>query len=211
MCTLPMKRYSYCITSTAYTTNDTTRIHHDYKPDFSSMRSFLPRPEVGSCLTSNRRPRLFNDYSYPYCQPVILHRITFVFHPFCTSYIVSGFVSQPYSSFRHCQSNYLRKGICSGSLLLKTDQTRLCATSLIEILSNQNICVSPVIPLDHTKSWSSICNFEYHYILVLHLGHLVQRAPKYTIWASVDRFQAFQTIVFQTQSVYIFEVIMENV
>ena len=37
-----MKRYFFCITSTptAYATIDTTIIHHVYKPDFSSLRSF---------------------------------------------------------------------------------------------------------------------------------------------------------------------------
>ena len=54
------QRYSFCITftPTAYATNDTTIIHHVYKPDFS-LRSFFPRPEVGTCLPSNRRPSFF--------------------------------------------------------------------------------------------------------------------------------------------------------
>ena len=38
-----MKRYSFCITSTTYATNDTTIIYHVYKPDFSSRLSLLPK------------------------------------------------------------------------------------------------------------------------------------------------------------------------
>ena len=60
MCSLylPMKRYSLCInfSSTACATIGTTIIYYVYKPDFSSRRSFLPRPEVVTCLPSNRRP-----------------------------------------------------------------------------------------------------------------------------------------------------------
>ena len=45
MCSLylPMKRHPVCITSTttAYATIDTTIIHHVYKPDFFSLRSYF--------------------------------------------------------------------------------------------------------------------------------------------------------------------------
>jgi len=40
----PMKRYSFCITSTAYATDDTTSVHRDFKPEF--LLSPLPPPEV---------------------------------------------------------------------------------------------------------------------------------------------------------------------
>ena len=42
MCSLPMKRYTFCITSTAYATNETTRMYHVYKPDFISLLSVVP-------------------------------------------------------------------------------------------------------------------------------------------------------------------------
>ena len=42
-------RFMYTFTPTAYATIETTIIHHVYKPEFS-LRSFLPRPEVGTCL-----------------------------------------------------------------------------------------------------------------------------------------------------------------
>ena len=44
-----MKRYSFCITftPTAYATNDTTIIHHIYKPDFAVCVPFFPDRELG--------------------------------------------------------------------------------------------------------------------------------------------------------------------
>ena len=53
MCSLLKKRYAICVTSATYATNDTTRIHNDYKLDFSSLLSVLPSPEVRTCLPSN--------------------------------------------------------------------------------------------------------------------------------------------------------------
>ena len=59
MCSLQLKRYTFCITSTAYATIGTTRIHHVYKPDFNGQLSFLPRPEVETRLKLLRN--LFED------------------------------------------------------------------------------------------------------------------------------------------------------
>ena len=44
-----MKRYSFCITFTsmAYATNDTTIIHHVYKPDFAVCVPFCPGRKLG--------------------------------------------------------------------------------------------------------------------------------------------------------------------
>jgi len=50
MCSLylPMKGYLFCITftPTAYATNDTTIIHHAYKPDFAVYVSVCRSPEM---------------------------------------------------------------------------------------------------------------------------------------------------------------------
>jgi len=44
-----MERHPVCITSTptAYATIDTTIIHHVYKPDFSSIRSYFHDRKLG--------------------------------------------------------------------------------------------------------------------------------------------------------------------
>ena len=51
MCSLylPMKRYSFCITltPTAYATNDTTIIHHVYKPNFAVCVPFFHDRKLG--------------------------------------------------------------------------------------------------------------------------------------------------------------------
>ena len=44
-----MKIYSFCITfiRTAYVTNNTTKIHHVYKPDFAACVPFFPDRKLG--------------------------------------------------------------------------------------------------------------------------------------------------------------------
>ena len=54
--------------------NDATRIHHVYKPDFSSLRFVWPRPEVGMCLPLNRRPCSVLFSLSQWCDQIIMRQ-----------------------------------------------------------------------------------------------------------------------------------------
>ena len=131
MCSLyfPMKRYSFCITfsTTAYSTSDTTIIHHVYKPDFSSLRSyFLDRKlrpvchqiggRVRSSFLSGQWLRCLTNYWTNYYRCMILSwaystttgdAFSILIYSVCTVALFRGFILPIMSTTLHlanCQS-----------------------------------------------------------------------------------------------------------